>query len=126
LKPLHDAAKTFRENAAIFHEWDRSWMETFNGSGEFESNAMAIRRMSHNTRMANFETHILDLEEGGGVPNRTQFKHIIFAPQAWSGYDEAFFPAIRDAIDAGNWVETQKWISRTSEILTKASKKLNN
>jgi hypothetical protein len=69
LKPLHDAARVFRENAAIFHEWDRSWAAAFNGSGEFESNVMAIKRMSHNTRMANFETHVLDLEEGGGVSN---------------------------------------------------------
>jgi hypothetical protein len=69
LKPLHDAAKVFRENAAIFHEWDHSWAAAFNGAGEFESNVMAIKRMSHNTRMANFETHVLDLEEGGGVSN---------------------------------------------------------
>lgn len=60
------------------------------------------------------------------VPNRTQFKHIIFAPQAWSGYDEAYFPAIRDAIDSANWTETQRWIDRIADILTKASMKLNS
>ncbi|OXV05410.1 hypothetical protein Egran_06821 [Elaphomyces granulatus] len=125
LEPLYNAAEVFRENAAQFHKWDQSWYDTVYGSGGFESNVMAINRVSRNARMADFETHILDLEEGGGVPNRTQFKHIIFAPQAWSGYDEAYFPAIRDAIDSANWTETQRWIDRVAGILINASMKLN-
>ncbi|KAJ9269164.1 hypothetical protein DTO212C5_4659 [Paecilomyces variotii] len=124
MTPLYDAATNFKENAARFHEWDQLWHDTVWGAGGFETNIMAIKRMSHNTRMANFETHILDLDEGGGVPNRTQFKHVIFGPQAWSGYDEAFFPAIRDAIDAGDWEETQKWIDKIGDIISKASRKL--
>ena len=67
LSPLSDAARTLEEEARNFHEWDRSWTETVYGSGGFESNVMAIHRMSHNNRMANFETHLLDLEDGGGV-----------------------------------------------------------
>lgn len=55
------------------------------------------------------------------VPNRTQFKHVIFAPQAWSGYDEAYFPAIRDAIDSGNWTDTQFWIDKAASVLKQAS-----
>ncbi|PGH18069.1 hypothetical protein AJ79_00696 [Helicocarpus griseus UAMH5409] len=125
MQPLHDAAKAFRENAALFHQWGRNWNETLSASGGYESNVMAIKRMSHNSHMTYFETHLLDLEDGGGVPNRTQFKHVIFGPQAWSGYDEAFFPAIRDAIDSGNWVETQRWIDRVSKILNDASRGLN-
>ena len=69
LKPLYNAAQVFQENAAKFHKWDQSWYDTVYGSGGFESNVMAITRISHNTRMADFETHILDLEEGGGVSN---------------------------------------------------------
>ncbi len=59
--------------------------------------------------MANFETNLLDI--GGGVsicfctraehptenlqlPGREQFVHVIFAPQAWSGYEAAYFPGI--------------------------------
>ena len=67
LKPLHDAADAFVDNAAEFHMWDQTWSESVEGAGGFESNVMAIKRMSHNTRMANFETHLLDLEDGGGV-----------------------------------------------------------
>ncbi|KAI1923658.1 hypothetical protein LOZ12_000118 [Ophidiomyces ophidiicola] len=125
-QPLYDAAKAFHDNADTFHNWARLWNSTVRANNGFESKVFAIRRMSHNSHMAYFETTLLDLEEGGGVPNRTQFKHIIFGPQKWSGYDEAFFPAIRDVIDSGNWTETQHWINRVSTLLTKASIKLNH
>ncbi|KAI9871633.1 MAG: hypothetical protein M1830_002667, partial [Pleopsidium flavum] len=124
LSPLHEAADSFIENAAEFHTWDRIWSEAVYGGGGFESNVMAIKRMSHNTRMANFETHLLDID--GGLPNRTQYKHIIFAPQAWSGYDAAFFPAIRDAVDDGDWALAQEQVRKVAGILRHAAWKLNH
>lgn len=67
LKPLHRAAKVFTANAMKFRKWSDVWKETVYGSGGLESNVMAIERMSHNSHMGDFETHVLDLEEGGGV-----------------------------------------------------------
>ncbi|KAI9871808.1 MAG: hypothetical protein M1830_002429 [Pleopsidium flavum] len=169
LSPLHEAADSFIENAAEFHTWDRIWSEVVYGGGGFESNVMAIKRMSHNTRMANFETHLLDVDGGVStlqslfpfpypqamltpslppslpfslystnhptqkprtnnkkLPNRTQYKHIIFAPQAWSGYDAAFFPAIRDAVDDGDWALAQEQVRKVAGILRHAAWKLNH
>ena len=67
LKSLHEGAAEFKTEAHAFHDWDRAWTELVVSSGGFEDNVMAIKRMSHNNRMANFETHLLDLEDGGGV-----------------------------------------------------------
>jgi Peptidase family M28/PA domain/Transferrin receptor-like dimerisation domain len=67
LKSLHEGAAQFKIEAHAFHDWDRAWTELVFSSGGFENNVMAIKRMSHNNRMANFETHLLDLEDGGGV-----------------------------------------------------------
>ncbi|EEH04773.1 glutamate carboxypeptidase [Histoplasma capsulatum G186AR] len=125
MQPLHDAAKTFRERAARFHRWGYGWNRTVASSDGYESNVMAIKRMSYNSHMTYFETNLLDLENDGGIPNRTQFKHVIFGPQAWSGNDETSFPAIRDAIDSGDWTEAQKWIEKISRIITDASIALN-
>ncbi|KAH8694921.1 putative glutamate carboxypeptidase Tre2 [Talaromyces proteolyticus] len=125
LKPLYDAAGVFQTNAAEFQAWEQAWYTTVYGSGGFESNVLGVQRINHNNRIADFETNLLDLSEGGGVPNRTQFKHVLFAPQTWSGYDEGNFPAIRDAIDTGNWNATQSWINRVAEIITVASLNLN-
>jgi len=58
------------------------------------------------------------------VPGREQFKHIIFGPQLWSGYDEGYFPFVRDAIDAGNWTLAQLQVNKAARILTEAAEKL--
>lgn len=48
----------------------------------------------------------------------------MFGPQAWSGYDEAFFPAIRDAVDADDWDAAWKAVDKAAMLLTKASQQL--
>lgn len=123
--PLREAANLFTQEAEAFHEFDTTWRNFVFGAGGFETSAMGTARIQHNERMARFETDLLDLSEGGGLANRTQFKHVIFAPQVWSGYDEAYFPGIRDAIDAAEWGEAQHQVEKVAEILQTAAKKLN-
>lgn len=67
LEDLVNAAKGLKDNAGRFEEWNQIWHDTVWGSGGYESNVMAIQRVNHNVRMASFDTHLLDLEEGGGV-----------------------------------------------------------
>lgn len=55
------------------------------------------------------------------IPNRTQFKHVVYGPQLWSSYDEAYFPAIRDAVDAGDWQLTETIIQKTAQIIRTAA-----
>ncbi|KAE8390492.1 hypothetical protein BDV23DRAFT_84528 [Aspergillus alliaceus] len=123
-KPLYDAATKLKDDTAQFQEWARVWHDTVLGSSGFENNVIAVQRMEHNARMARFDTHLLDDRKDGGVPNRTQFKHVVFGPQLWSGYDATFFPAIRDSIDSRNWTLTQEWIHQVSDILRTAGDKL--
>lgn len=72
LAPLHKAANLFSVNAVIFHEWGREWTRHVYGMSEMESNVLAITRMNHNTKMANFETDLLDLD--GGVSWSISFR----------------------------------------------------
>ncbi|EXJ88032.1 hypothetical protein A1O1_04959 [Capronia coronata CBS 617.96] len=125
LAPLREASDLFAQEADTFHLFDNTWRNFVFGAGGFETTAMGNARGQHNSRMAHFETDLLDLSEGGGLANRTQFKHVLFAPQAWSGYDEAYFPGIRDAIDAADWVEAQHQVEKVAGILEAAAKKLN-
>lgn len=122
LTSLHQAADDFTKNAAEFHAWNRAWEDAV-GQG-YETNEVAIRRMSHNTRMARFETNLLDI--GGGLPGREQFVHVIFAPQAWSGYEEAYFPGVRDAIENDDWELAQLQVEKVAGRLSYASHKLNH
>ncbi|KAF8847366.1 Zn-dependent exopeptidase [Acephala macrosclerotiorum] len=121
---LREAVLQFAKDSKLFEKWEVEWDAVVLGGGGFESAIYAAHRKSHNNRMANFETHLLDLEEGGGIPNRTQFKHVIFGPQLWSGSNEEFFPAIRDAVSAGDWALAQKQVDKAAMILKRASKKL--
>jgi len=77
--------------------------------------------------MSDFESHLLDLPQGKkdkgphGIPGREQYKHILFGPDAsGSGYDAAFFPFIRDALDARNWSLAQNQVQKSADILSRA------
>ncbi|EON65282.1 hypothetical protein W97_04520 [Coniosporium apollinis CBS 100218] len=127
--PLRQAAELFEQNAKAFKDWETFWFSQVRTG--FETNAIGIMRGDHNARMSDFETNLLDLPKHGkddgeqhGVPGREQFKHIVFGPQAWSGYDEAYFPAVRDAIDSGDWGGAQTQLEKAARILSEASERL--
>lgn len=131
VQPLREAADLLDRNSREFQGWEDSWYGQVYGTGGFESNALAVHRISHNARMSNFETHLLDLPQGKkdkgphGIPGREQYKHIIFGPDAsGSGYDAAFFPAVRDALDARDWPGAQAQVQKAADILSRASDKL--
>ena len=60
------------------------------------------------------------------LPGREQFKHVIFAPQAWDSYAGAFFPGVRDAIDNGDWKLAQAQVEKVARMISFASRKLNH
>jgi hypothetical protein len=64
---LREAVLQFAKDAKQFEQFELKWEAEVLGGNGFENNMLAAHRQSHNTRMANFETHLLDLEEGGGV-----------------------------------------------------------
>ncbi|KAL4800523.1 hypothetical protein BDV19DRAFT_353192 [Aspergillus venezuelensis] len=124
LTPLYNATSKLREDAEAFQKWSRLWHDAVWGAGGFENNIIALQRMQHNARMASLDVHLLDDRNGGGIPNRTQFKHVVFGPQLWSGYDAAIFPAIQDSLETRNWTLTQEWVDRIAAIITDAGDKL--
>ncbi|KAI5217142.1 glutamate carboxypeptidase 2 [Aureobasidium subglaciale] len=130
VQPLREAVDAFVAKAKEFHEFDDMWAtKVLAGSGGFESNAYALRRIEHNSRVIDFETNLLDLpttgEEGPyGVPGREQYKHVIFGPQLWDGYAAAYFPAVRDALQEARWEDAQKQLERAARILRVAANKL--
>jgi len=122
---LREAVLQFQRDARTFEEFETDWETAVYGGGGFESVMQGAHRMSHNNRMSNFETHLLDLDDGGGIPGREQFKHVLFGPRAWSSNnDDSFFPGIRDAVEAGDWELAKKLVERAAGILSRASHKL--
>jgi N-acetylated-alpha-linked acidic dipeptidase len=150
--PLYAAVQTFEDAANVIDSWETWWYSQVMGSsptdpdspgdanGLFESGALGRARHAHNAKVSDFETNLLDLPRAGneekdrlgesafpnvyGIPGREQFKHVVFGPQMWSGYEEAYFPFIRDALERGNFSEAQLMVKRTARVLTLAGEKL--
>jgi hypothetical protein len=86
LNPLHNAINLSMTYLTMFDNQHEDWMELdedglYQGAEDPVANQM---RYSRSSRMSNFDKHLLDLDEGGGVPGREWFKHVVFAPQVGS------------------------------------------
>ncbi|KAK9473503.1 uncharacterized protein V1510DRAFT_324815 [Dipodascopsis tothii] len=118
------------EAAAHMRQWEKAWEDETKRMPGMETAATAFHRWSHNTRLMNFDKHLLDL---GGLPGRPWFKHVLYGPQLWppTVQDPAFasgavFAAVRDAVHAGEAAEAQRLLDQTAEILMAAARKLAN
>ncbi|KAL7937327.1 Zn-dependent exopeptidase [Trichoderma chlorosporum] len=118
---LKDAVATVAATTEHFSKWEMEWDRMVIRSGGWETQELGTARIEYNNKMAMFETALLDLELGGGVPNRTQFKHVVFGPQLWSGYDGVYFPAVRDLVDAESWDDANKYIAKIAALMKQAA-----
>lgn len=52
-----------------------------------------------------------------GLPGRPWFKHQIYAPGFYTGYGVKTIPAVREAVEQGQWKEAQEQIERVGKVL---------
>jgi N-acetylated-alpha-linked acidic dipeptidase len=52
-----------------------------------------------------------------GLPNRSWFKHQIYAPGLYTGYGVKTIPAVREAIEEKKWKEAEQHIVRVAAVL---------
>lgn len=116
--PLRDAVSLLDQHAGQFTEFDNEWHSQIFAAGGFETSLMGLKRLERNARLAHFEKQLLD---EAGLVNRTQFKHVVFGPQKWSGYDEAFFPGIRDWVEVGDMRKAQEELIKVAGIIKQAA-----
>ncbi|KAI0508455.1 Zn-dependent exopeptidase [Xylaria bambusicola] len=121
LDPIKEALNHVRKSITQFERWEPYWEQAVIAANGWEPAGLGLRRLDYNSRMAAFESDLLDLEVGGGIPNRTQFKHVIFGPQLWNEYKDPYFPAIRDVIEAQDWPLAQAIIDKTAKIIDYAA-----
>ncbi|KAK4150059.1 hypothetical protein C8A00DRAFT_46457 [Chaetomidium leptoderma] len=118
LDTLRDAANGVAKSIRDFTKWESFWENNVLSAGGWESSGLGRRRCEYNSRMANFETDLLD---PAGIPDRTQFKHVVFGPQLWSTDNEAHFPGIRDTVMSGNWTLAQLTVDKVAGVLRGAA-----
>lgn len=79
--------------------------------------------LSHITSL-NLESWLILYLPSFQLPNRDQFKHVIFAPDLNNGLDATIFPFAREAIAKKDWNAAAAAIKKTAEILNRAGERL--
>jgi N-acetylated-alpha-linked acidic dipeptidase len=59
-----------------------------------------------------------------GLPRRPWFKHFVYAPGFYTGYDVKTLPAVREAIEERQYADVNKEIARTAEALDRAAARI--
>ncbi len=61
------------------------------------------------------------LTDDAGLPRRPWYKHIIYAPGVYTGYDVKTMPGVREAIEQKRWPEADAEIIRVAKVLENES-----
>jgi N-acetylated-alpha-linked acidic dipeptidase len=57
------------------------------------------------------------LTDDVGLPGRPWFKHMVYAPGAYTGYGVKTIPGVREAIEQNKWKEAEREIGRAARVL---------
>jgi N-acetylated-alpha-linked acidic dipeptidase len=60
-----------------------------------------------------------------GLPNRSWFKHSIYAPGFYTGYGVKTLPGIREAIEQRDWKTAQVQIENAAKAITAYTEQVN-
>ncbi|GAB1319309.1 Glutamate carboxypeptidase [Madurella fahalii] len=123
LNSLTEASNEVAMAVREFNKWERSWEASVVAAHGWEPTGLGKERCEFNSRMAKFESDLLDI---AGIPNRTQFKHVVFGPPQWPAPGEGYyhFPAIRDTVLVGNWTLAQETVDKVAGIIKEAAANL--
>ncbi len=60
-QPLVDSLSMLKKRAEDFHKWETFWYNQVYATGGFETQTVTLQRISHNAKIAKFESDLLDL-----------------------------------------------------------------
>ena len=111
--PLQNAQDTLAAAAKAFENSYQAWSESTNGdSGRSSPTAAQLR--SVNELLLSSERALLAPE---GLALRPWYKHLLYAPGFYTGYDVKTMPGIREAIEQGAWSDVDGEIARVALAL---------
>lgn len=113
ISKLVDAADIFEKDLAQLSDDIKQYINKNEKLPAKLVNSVALA----NKRVTYFERGFLDPR---GIKDRTWFKHVIYAPGLWTGYASQIFPAIVDAVDAGDIELTKHTEERAALSIDKA------
>lgn len=86
--------------------------------------SVLVKRLNKvNYRLANFERGFIDQE---GIKGREWFKHVVYAPDLWTGYSGQVFPAIVDSIKENDYAQARNAEVRAALSIREAAQWLKS
>lgn len=135
LQHVHDPAKTYNAPAAKeavphldFSPLENALQALGKSSDEYQKLAKTATRLPDadieklNVLTYQAERKLLSDE---GVPQRTWYKHAIYAPGYYTGYGVKTLPGIREAIENRKWDLAQQQIKITANVLIEYTKQID-
>jgi len=101
--PLEDAVDLLAQSA---RKYDAARQHAASGANVQSVNAKLIES----------ERRLID---PSGLPGRPWYRHMIYAPGLYTGYDVKTIPGVREAIEQKRWQEAGEQIQRVANILTR-------
>ncbi|RDW80910.1 Zn-dependent exopeptidase-1 [Coleophoma crateriformis] len=91
------------------------------GYQEFLADLVSLQIADVNKRYMSIEKAFLNK---AGLPGRPWFKHIIYAPGLWKGYEGVVFPGILEALETGEVGKAQEWVGIIAKAIETLSETL--
>jgi N-acetylated-alpha-linked acidic dipeptidase len=106
--PLDNAVTALVDSA---HRYDRALGAS---RAKLAANAGAIRALNAKLRQA--EPQLVD---AAGLPRRSWYRHLLYAPGFYTGYGAKTVPGVREGIEQGRYDEAENEVVRVSRALTR-------
>ena len=108
--PLDNAVAALRESA---ERWEKAYARAgASAAGAREANAI----------LKDVERALTSAE---GLPRRSWYRHLIYAPGFYTGYGVKTLPGVREAIEQGDWVEAERETGRVAERILDAARRIH-
>ena len=118
-------------NRAAARGLDLDFASAFNAVGDFEAASHAVhqRQLEPPADAANLDRALSSVEPAlllpAGLPRRPWYRHSIYAPGEFTGYEAVVIPGVNEAIDASDAPRAQSQLDALAQALNRAAAALN-
>ena len=114
--PLENAVETLTRSAERYDQVAKRALQT-------EKPLPAVALKAVNAKLMQAERTLVSPD---GLPGRPWFKHLIYAPGAYTGYGVKTIPGVREAIEQKKWSEADSEIVRAARVLEQEASLINS
>jgi len=112
IPPFINFAPLDNAQALLDRSADR-YMKAAKAFSKTEAASQALQSLNNNLMMAERK-----LTNPDGLPRRSWYRHLIYAPGFYTGYGAKTLPGVREGIEEKHYPEAEKEIERVSKALT--------